>query len=121
MDEKTTVAQIKEWVHKMRTDREWVNTPRSLAISVVLEAGELLEHFQWSDAKMEEINREEVESEVADVLIYLSEFASETGIDLVSALKKKLKKIDEKYPADKIKKLGGKFYYAQKRKYRGGV
>ena len=62
-------------------------TPRNLAISLALEASEILEHFQWRDEVKE---KEELESELADVALYLLELASVTEIDLEEAILKKL-------------------------------
>ncbi len=62
-------------------------TPRNLAISLVLEAAELLEHFQWSD---EIRNREELALELADVALYLLQLASVTKIDLEKAILDKI-------------------------------
>ena len=62
-------------------------TPRNLAISLALEAAEILEHFQWRDEVKE---KEELESELADVALYLLELASITEIDLEEAILKKL-------------------------------
>ena len=63
-------------------------TPRNLAISLALEAAEILEHFQWR----EEIkDKAELASELADVALYLLELASVTGIDLEEAILQKLK------------------------------
>jgi len=62
-------------------------TPRNLAISLALEAAEILEHFQWHE---EVKNKEGLESELADVALYLLELASLTEIDLEEAMLKKL-------------------------------
>ena len=62
-------------------------TPRNLAISLALEAAEILEHFQWRE---EVKDNEELASELADVALYLLELASVTGIDLEEAVLKKL-------------------------------
>lgn len=61
-------------------------TPRNLAVSLTLEAAEILEHFQWN----EEFKREELQSELADVALYLFQLASVTEIDLEQAILKKL-------------------------------
>ena len=50
MDSKTTLEDIKKWARKVRNDRDWHPDARSLAISIVLEAGEILEHFQWDES-----------------------------------------------------------------------
>ncbi len=62
-------------------------TPRNLAISLNLEAGEVLEHFQWSEAAQD---KEALASELADVALYLLQLASVTEIDLEQAILKKL-------------------------------
>ena len=76
------------------TSKGWYNpgskrpqTPRNLAISLSLEANEVLEHFQWRD-DLEE--RDELASELADVTLYLLQLASVSGINLEQAVLKKL-------------------------------
>jgi NTP pyrophosphatase (non-canonical NTP hydrolase) len=73
---------------------------------LIAEAGELVEHFQWlSERESEELPRdklEEIELELADILIYLVRLADKLNIDLVEATRKKLKLNDEKYPADLV-------------------
>jgi 8-oxo-dGTP diphosphatase len=64
-------------------------TPKNLAISLVLEASEVLEHFQWEDASAD---TEELASELADVMLYLLQLASISNIDLGSAVMSKLEK-----------------------------
>ncbi len=62
-------------------------TPRNIAISLSLEAAEVLEHFQWAE---ESPNRPELAGELADVALYLLQLASVTGIDLEQAILDKL-------------------------------
>jgi NTP pyrophosphatase (non-canonical NTP hydrolase) len=62
-------------------------TPRNIAISLNLEAAEVLEHFQWSDASPD---RQELAGELADVTLYLLQLASVSGIDLEQAILDKL-------------------------------
>jgi len=64
-------------------------TPKNLAISLVLEASEVLEHFQWEDVSS---NKDELASELADVMLYLLQLASISEIDLGSAVMSKLEK-----------------------------
>jgi NTP pyrophosphatase (non-canonical NTP hydrolase) len=88
---------IKELTDKMNafvTSKGWYNpgsqrpqTPRNLAISLNLEAAEVLEHFQWSE---EAKDRDALASELADVTLYLLQLASVSGIDLEQAVLKKL-------------------------------
>ncbi|MCX6080429.1 MAG: nucleotide pyrophosphohydrolase [Chloroflexi bacterium] len=63
-------------------------TPRNLAISLSLEAAEILEHFQWREAPAE---KNELAGELADVALYLLQLASVSGIDLEDAIINKLK------------------------------
>ena len=64
-------------------------TPRNIAISLVLEASEVLEHFQWSETSREP---QELEGELADVTLYLLQLASVLDIDLEQAVMRKLQK-----------------------------
>ncbi len=64
-------------------------TPKNLAISLVLEASEVLEHFQWQDTPK---NREALASELADVMLYLLQLASLSDIDLGAAVMAKLER-----------------------------
>ncbi len=81
------------------------HNPKNLAISVSLEASELLEHFQWKSPE-ESVEhaisaKHQIADEVADVAIYLIEFADILGIDLQQAILNKIDKNEAKYPAEK--------------------
>lgn len=78
-------VESKGW-YKPNSPKE--QSPRNLAISLVLEASEVLEHFQWGDA--EAFDREALASELADVSLYLLQLASLSGIDLEQAILRKL-------------------------------
>jgi dCTP diphosphatase len=88
------------WNHLVARDWHELD-PRSLAISIALEANELLEHYQWSRKSVG--SKDELAAELADVLIYCFEFAQRTDIDMADAVKKKLAKAAEKYPAEAFK------------------
>lgn len=64
------------------THSPWPRTPRNMATSVMVEAAELLEHFQWGDGIRD---RDALAAEMADVLIYLLQLATVSGIDLEAA------------------------------------
>jgi len=83
-DEMNRFVRSKGWYEE---NSKRPQTPRNLAISLALEAAEILEHFQWKD---EIKDKEELASELADVALYLLELASVTGIDLEEAMLKKL-------------------------------
>jgi NTP pyrophosphatase (non-canonical NTP hydrolase) len=89
------ILDLTEKMHEFVRSKGWYEpasqrpqTPRNLAISLNLEASEVLEHFQW---QAEIDDQEELSSELADVALYLFQLASVTGIDLERAIIKKLK------------------------------
>ncbi len=90
MDLKTLEAAMHAFVESKgwyRPDSPHPQTLKNLAISLVLEAGEVLEHFQWTDAAPPS---DELAGELADVLLYLLQLASLSGIDLGQAVLDKL-------------------------------
>ena len=89
---------------EFRDQRNWkqFHNPKDLAISLVLEAGELLENFQWKSSEQAvREKRDDIEEEMADVLMYLLLLANELGIDLEKAVIDKIAKNVEKYPESK--------------------
>jgi NTP pyrophosphatase (non-canonical NTP hydrolase) len=86
---------------KFRDDRDWkqFHNGKDLAISLNLEASELLELFQWSGTDLTAAEKvEKMKEELADILMYAILFADRYGIDLNEALEKKLQKNNIKYP-----------------------
>jgi NTP pyrophosphatase (non-canonical NTP hydrolase) len=104
-------ALIKQ-VIEFRDARDWkqFHNPKDLAISLSLEASELLENFQWKSSE-EAINGklEEIKDELADVLIYALMIANDLDINVESAILNKLKKNEAKYPVDKFKGTSKKY------------
>ena len=102
-------------IRQFRDEREWMkfHDPKNLAISISIEAAELLEHFQWKTAEEASRyageNREVVADEVADVAIYLFELADNIGIDLATAVHRKLDKNAAKYPVEKARGVATKY------------
>jgi NTP pyrophosphatase (non-canonical NTP hydrolase) len=101
--------ELVDQVLKFRDERDWkqFHTPKNLAESIVIESSELLEIFQWiesskSKEKAEE-NLDKVKDEVADVLVYLTYFCDDLGIDPDEAVAEKMSKNAGKYPAEKAK------------------
>lgn len=93
-DRKLTIKDLTEKMHELVKSKGWYEkdskrpqTPRNLAISLSLEAAEILEHFQFRE---EPKNQEEFGSELADVTLYLLQLASISGIDLEQAVLKKI-------------------------------
>lgn len=102
-----TFAEISRMVWQHLEERDWDNPePRSLAISLSLEANELLEHYQWHDKPVG--SKEDLGEELADVLIYALQYAHVMGIDPAAAIRDKLKKSALKYPANNFKGKSGK-------------
>lgn len=99
-------------VLRFRDDRNWkqFHNPKDLAISISLEAAELLEVFQWSaeDVRCEN-KRDKVKEELADVLNYCILMADICGLDLDEIIHEKVKQNNEKYPVEKA--------YGSKEKY----
>ncbi|MCY9695508.1 nucleotide pyrophosphohydrolase [Paenibacillus alginolyticus] len=97
---------------EFRDERDWkkFHNPKDLAISLTLEASELLENFQWKDSS-EAINQnmEQIKDELADVLIYSLMIAHDLEIDVESAILNKIKKNAEKYPVDRFKGTSKKY------------
>jgi 8-oxo-dGTP diphosphatase len=102
------LSEITERMHAFVRSKGWYEpdsqrpqTPRNLAISLSLEANEVLEHFQWREELKE---KDELASELADVALYLLQLASVSGIDLEQAVLKKLDtNADRKWDQDKAK------------------
>jgi dCTP diphosphatase len=110
-DENTTIGELKREVKKFSGEREWLkyHNPKDLAISISIEASELLEHFQWLTD--EEIERclsnprdfNEMKSELADVVNYSLALSNRLGIDISTCLLDKIKDNERKYPVSKVK------------------
>lgn len=96
-------AEVAAAVRAFRDEREWsqFHNPKDLAMSISIEAGELLEVFQWSGKDLTvEQRRDAMEDELADVAIYCLFLADALGDDLPDLMMRKLKKNREKYPAN---------------------
>ena len=99
-------------VLKFRDDRDWrqFHTPKDLAISMSLEAAELLEVFQWSGADLECRDRmEQIREELADVLSYCILMADVCGLDLDEIMNEKGGKNEAKYPVEKARGSAAKY------------
>lgn len=89
--------------------RDWdqFHSPKNLAMALIAEAAELVEHFQWlSEEQSRELSPErsrEVALELADILIYLIRTADKLDIDLISAAYDKIAINEHRYPADKVR------------------
>lgn len=90
-------------VNKFRDDRNWrqYHNPKDLAISISIEAAELLEDFQWiSSEKALQTNKENIREEIADILIYSLMLCSDLDLDVQKIVEEKLEKNQKKYPLE---------------------
>lgn len=105
------LKELQEKVIEFRDERDWAqyHNPKDLAISLSLEAAELLEIFQWkNEAEVEEMKRdgegrEKVKEELGDILIYSLNMCDAFGFDPADVVLSKLKINEEKYPVEKVK------------------
>src|SRR6187549_273840 len=110
-DLQQTIARIRAF----RDARDWMqfHNPKNLACSIAIEAGELLEQFQWKSpeesAHLGETQREAVAHELADVAVYLLELADNLGIDLLEAIARKMDLNEVKYPVEKARGSSAKY------------
>lgn len=99
-------------VLKFRDDRDWkqFHNPKDLAISISLEAAELLEVFQWSGTDVSSNNKlDKMKEELADVINYCILMADACNLDLDEIVQAKVKRNSEKYPVDKAKGSNKKY------------
>lgn len=103
------LASLLKLALDFRDRRDWAkfHKPKDVALSLMLEAAEVTEHFQWRDeAEVRahvETHREDLGDELADVLYWVMILAHETGIDLDQAFRAKISKNELKYPVEKSK------------------
>ena len=91
-----------ERIRKFTEDRDWdqFHSPANLAKSIVIEAAELLECFQWSD---EEFDLQHVKEELADVMVYSQNLLDKLGLDADEIVNMKMTQNEKKYPVEKAK------------------
>jgi len=112
MIEQTVLEQLLAF----RRERDWeqFHNPKDVAISLSIEAAELLEWFQWRNtdeiaAMLQSEKREQLEDEIADVAVYLSYLCHDLGINLNQVVKNKMAKNAAKYPKDRVKGRADKY------------
>ena len=97
-----------ERIRKFTADRDWeqYHTPANLAKSISIEAGELLECFQWSDS---DYDLGHVKEELADVLVYCRNLLDALGLDEDEIVNTKMTQNEAKYPAEKARGSSAKY------------
>ncbi|MET0779701.1 MAG: nucleotide pyrophosphohydrolase [Candidatus Saccharimonadales bacterium] len=104
-----SLNDLQKIIRKFCDDRDWdqFHNPKDLSISMMLEAGEVLEHFQWKNleemATYSKEHKSDIAEEVADVFYWVLLLSNKLDIDLVEAFQKKMVKNEQKYPIDKAK------------------
>ena len=96
-------------LRRFAEERNWdqFHTPKNLAMALNVEAGELLEHFQWLTAEQSQNlpadQQAKVAEEIADIQAYLIRIADKLGVDILAAVEQKMRQNAAKYPADKVR------------------
>ena len=101
------MKEVKEQIIKFNEEREWdqFHSPENLAKSISIEAGELLECFQWNN----NFDKDEVCEELADIVNYCILLSDKLDVELEDIVLKKLEKTKKKYPVEKAKGVSTKY------------
>ena len=110
-DSTTTLDDLKRLIDDFVDRRDWrqFHAPKNLAMSMAIESAELMEHFQWISAEQsrqigdDPRRLETVADELADVLCYALAMANELRLDLSTAIRRKMAKNEQKYPAEEYR------------------
>lgn len=117
-DDKITVKKLQESVVAFRAIRQWSRNPKDLAITISVEANELLELFQFDKWQQVDVNTE-IRKELADVIMACFEFASERNIDIAEAVMEKLQHMEKKFPLELFRDgQGVEAYHRIRKEYR---
>ena len=114
-DSADRLERLTRELQKFAAERDWeqFHNPKNLAIAMIAEAGELIEHFQWLTLEEAENltpeTRDAVALEAADVLLFLLRLCDRLGIDLADAAHRKMALNAEKYPIDKARGRSDKY------------
>ncbi|MDO9366422.1 MAG: nucleotide pyrophosphohydrolase [Methylotenera sp.] len=106
---------LKARVNNFVAERDWAqfHSPKNLAMAMIVEAGEVVEHFQWmteqESRNLDAQTKEQVGQELSDTLVYLLRIAEVCGIDLIEAANKKIDLNAQKYPVEKCKGSNAKY------------
>ena len=109
------IKELQAALRRFADERDWgqFHSPKNLAVSLSLEAAEVLEHFQWLNDEqsrdLDDARRQAVAHEIADVLLYLLQLSDRLGIDPMQAAREKLAVNAERYPADKARGTSRKY------------
>ncbi|MFC1559056.1 nucleotide pyrophosphohydrolase [Gemmatimonadota bacterium] len=109
------LQELKTRLREFAEERDWnqFHSPKNLAMALIVEAAELVEHFQWvseeDSQNLSDSTLLKVAEEIADIQIYLVRLADKLGIDILAAAEAKLKENCLKYPASQVKGSSRKY------------
>lgn len=110
-----SLEQLRTRINTFVKERDWdqFHSPKNLAMAMIVEAAELVEHFQWDTLEeshqLSPEKREQVGHELADTFVYLLRIAEVCGIDLLEVANQKIDLNAQKYPADKCRGSNAKY------------
>ena len=110
-----SLDELRQKIDAFVNERDWAqfHSPKNLAMAMIVEAAELVEHFQWDTIQesydLSAEKRQEVAHEIADTFVYLLRLAEVIGIDLIQAANDKIALNAIKYPVDKAKGSNDKY------------
>ena len=110
-----TIEELTARIRAFRDARDWrqFHSPKDMAVAIIAEAGELLQHFVWKTPEQSEVRAveklTEIREEIADVAILLFELADNIGVRLDEAMLDKLEKHERRYPADRARGSNAKY------------
>jgi NTP pyrophosphatase (non-canonical NTP hydrolase) len=110
-----SIDQLRARVNQFVEERDWeqFHSPKNLSMAMIVEAGEVVEHFQWmteEDSKnLDAEKKEQVGQELSDTFVYLLRIAEVCGIDLIEVANKKMDLNAKKYPVEKAKSSNAKY------------
>jgi dCTP diphosphatase len=108
------IADLRRRLREFAEARDWeqFHSPKNLAMALIVEAAELVEHFQWMGEKdslaLEPLQQEEVAMEMADIFIYLLRLADRLDVDLGAAAWRKIQINEDRYPVESSRGKAGR-------------
>lgn len=109
------LVDVRDALRRFAAERDWdqFHAPKNLAMALIVEAAEVVEHFQWLTAEESAVvsgaERNAVGAELADVLFYLVRLADRLGIDLAAAATAKMTVNEARYPAARVRGSARKY------------
>lgn len=107
--------QLKHQIRTFAEERDWdqFHSPKNISMALIVEAAELVEHFQWmteeQSRNLSDKTQKKVEQEMADIFVYLLRLADKLDVDLIRAAESKIQLNKEKYPAEKVRGSAKKY------------